>query len=80
MASSGYLVPPSQDPSKQALWVETWKRVDRFLPELRDDLALEKPNALPDTRETLSQPDSGRETGDTGAIGVEEGDVAKADG
>lgn len=41
MASSGYLVPPSQDASKQTLWDETWKRVDRFLPELRSDLASE---------------------------------------
>ncbi|KAI1321934.1 Sec7-domain-containing protein [Xylariaceae sp. FL0255] len=41
MASSGYLVPPSKDPSQEKLWVETWKRIDRFLPELRKDLALE---------------------------------------
>lgn len=41
MASSGYLVSPTQDASKRALWDETWKRVDRFLPELRNDLALE---------------------------------------
>ncbi|TWU78927.1 GDP/GTP exchange factor for ARF [Metarhizium rileyi] len=41
MASSGYLVSQSQDASKQALWDETWKRVDRFLPELRSDLASE---------------------------------------
>lgn len=41
MASSGYLVPPGQDASKQTLWDETWKRVDRFLPELRSDLASE---------------------------------------
>lgn len=34
-------MPPSQDASKQALWDETWKRVDRFLPELRSDLASE---------------------------------------
>ena len=41
MASSGYLVSPRQEPSKQKLWVETWKRIDRFLPDLRSDLALE---------------------------------------
>jgi len=43
MASSGYLVPPSKDPSKEKLWVETWKRIDRFLPDLKSDLALEDP-------------------------------------
>ena len=43
MVSSGFLVPPKQDPSKEHLWVETWKRIDRFLPDLRADLALEEP-------------------------------------
>lgn len=41
MSSSGYLVPPSRDPEKAELWNETWKRIDRFLPELRGELALE---------------------------------------
>jgi brefeldin A-resistance guanine nucleotide exchange factor 1 len=45
MASSGYLVPPEQDPSKKEFWTETWKRIDRFLPELRTDLALDTPGA-----------------------------------
>lgn len=43
MSSSGYLVLPSQDLSKEELWTETWKRIDRFLPDLRSDLALEEP-------------------------------------
>jgi brefeldin A-resistance guanine nucleotide exchange factor 1 len=42
MSSSGYLVPPSKDPSQEKLWVETWKRIDRFLPDLRNELALEE--------------------------------------
>ena len=41
MSSSGFLVPSAQNPSKQSLWDETWRRVDRFLPELRSDLASE---------------------------------------
>ncbi|KAI3334783.1 Sec7-domain-containing protein [Ustulina deusta] len=41
MSSSGYLVPPSKDPSQEKLWAETWKRIDRFLPDLRKDLSLE---------------------------------------
>ncbi|KAI1775677.1 hypothetical protein F4818DRAFT_414602 [Hypoxylon cercidicola] len=45
MSSSGYLVPPSKDPSQETLWVETWKRIDRFLPDLRSELALEEPEA-----------------------------------
>jgi len=43
MSSSGYLVPPSEGPSQEKLWVETWKRLDRFLPDLRKELDLEKP-------------------------------------
>lgn len=42
MASSGYLVSPKQDPSKEKIWTETWKRIDRFLPDLRRELALDE--------------------------------------
>ncbi|KOS20640.1 Uncharacterized protein ESCO_006797 [Escovopsis weberi] len=42
MASSGFLVSPQKDPSKAELWNETWKRVDRFLPDLRSDLDSEE--------------------------------------
>lgn len=41
MSSSGFLVAPSVDPSQERLWVETWKRLDRFLPDLRKELDLE---------------------------------------
>lgn len=41
MVSSGTLVPPEQDPSRKELWDETWKRVDRFLPDLRAEIAPE---------------------------------------
>lgn len=34
MADGGYLVPPSQDPSKEEMWNETRKRLGRFLPDL----------------------------------------------
>lgn len=34
-------MPPSQDPSKEKLWSESWKRIDRFLPELKKELALD---------------------------------------
>ena len=42
MSSSGYLVPPSKDPAQEKLWSETWRRIDRFLPDLRADLQLEE--------------------------------------
>ena len=42
MSSSGYLVPPSKDPAQEKLWSETWRRIDRFLRDLRADLQLEE--------------------------------------
>ncbi|KAM7210238.1 ARF guanine-nucleotide exchange factor 2 [Rhypophila decipiens] len=50
MSTNGYLVPPSQNPAGEELWSETWKRIDRFLPDLRNSLALE-----PLTREEPSK-------------------------
>ena len=38
MSSSGYLVPPSQKPEQEKLWTETWKRIDRFLPDLKSEV------------------------------------------
>ncbi|KAL5889980.1 GDP/GTP exchange factor for ARF [Pyricularia oryzae] len=55
MSSSGILVPPSNDPSKEKLWAETWKRIDRFLPELRNDLALDQPS-IGEVNETAPPP------------------------
>lgn len=34
MADGGHLVPPAQDPSKEQIWTETKKRLERFLPAL----------------------------------------------
>jgi len=44
MSSSGYLIPPTPpttDVSQEKLWTETWKRIDRFLPDLRKELDLD---------------------------------------
>jgi brefeldin A-resistance guanine nucleotide exchange factor 1 len=48
MSSSNYLVPPSIDPSQEKLWTETWKRIDRFLPDLRKELDLDPKVAEPE--------------------------------
>lgn len=34
MANGGYLVAPSQDQSKEEIWTQTQKRLERFLPDL----------------------------------------------
>lgn len=47
MSSSGYLVPPSVNPEHEKLWTETWKRIDRFLPDLRKELDLDPKENVP---------------------------------
>ncbi|TQV93035.1 Sec7 domain-containing protein [Cordyceps javanica] len=39
MESNGVLVPPTEDTTRKEIWDETWKRVDRFLPDLRAEIA-----------------------------------------
>lgn len=87
MSSSGFLVSPKQDPSKEKLWTETWKRIDRFLPDLRGDLALEEPDAEPSkTEPSKTEPAAEETTSDKkeeeaqeekAAEGVEEAKPAK---
>lgn len=68
MANGGYLAPPDENPEQEELWNETWKRINRFLPNLHAELfpeeakkpkaerrSKEKENAKPkhdDTKET----------------------------
>ena len=49
MESNGALVPPTEDATKKEMWEETWKRVDRFLPDLRAEIApaAEEPEPKP---------------------------------
>ncbi|OJD27159.1 hypothetical protein ACJ73_01445 [Blastomyces percursus] len=43
MADGGYLAPPAEDPTKERIWVETQKRLDRFLPHLFAEIFPFKP-------------------------------------
>jgi brefeldin A-resistance guanine nucleotide exchange factor 1 len=47
MADSGYLAPPEQKPENRELWEQTWKNLDRFLPNLRRELFPEPPKEAP---------------------------------
>ena len=47
MADGGYLVPPSEDPQQAMLWIETWKRLERFLPGMFREIFPEKTNPPP---------------------------------
>ena len=50
MSTSEYLVPQDEDPSQEKLWTETWKRLDRFLPDLRSQLGLESKKLVADSQ------------------------------
>ncbi|KXX77119.1 ARF guanine-nucleotide exchange factor 2 [Madurella mycetomatis] len=56
MSTNGYLVPPSQNPEREELWNETWRRIDRFLPNLRADLALDEPVKVEDPPAPIPAP------------------------
>ncbi|KAE8146240.1 hypothetical protein BDV25DRAFT_54439 [Aspergillus avenaceus] len=45
MADGGYLVTPSQDASKEQIWTETKKRLERFLPDLFKEIFPDMPPA-----------------------------------
>ncbi|MCJ1394233.1 GDP/GTP exchange factor for ARF [Xylographa bjoerkii] len=38
MANGGYLAPPSENPQHARLWEETWKRLERFLPGMFQEI------------------------------------------
>jgi brefeldin A-resistance guanine nucleotide exchange factor 1 len=38
MSNGGYLAPPDEQPEREELWNETWKRVNRFLPNFFAEL------------------------------------------
>jgi len=38
LSSDGYLAPPEENPEREELWHETWKRINRFQPDLLKEL------------------------------------------
>lgn len=38
MSNGGYLAPPDEKPEQEELWTETWKRINRFLPNFYAEL------------------------------------------
>lgn len=38
LSNGGYLAPPDEKPEQEELWNETWKRVNRFLPNFFAEL------------------------------------------
>lgn len=38
LSNGGYLAPPDENPEREQLWTETWKRINRFQPNLFAEL------------------------------------------
>lgn len=55
MADGGYLQPPAQGEKPSQMWEMTWKRIDRFLPNLFRDIYPEKRSTKPEPSEAASQ-------------------------
>lgn len=47
MSTGGYLVRGSGDENLEKLWEETWKRLERFLPDLKGELRLAREDEVP---------------------------------
>ncbi|KAF2198263.1 Sec7-domain-containing protein [Delitschia confertaspora ATCC 74209] len=52
MSSGGFLAPPDQKPEHEELWNETWKRINRFLPNLFAELFPKEANKPPIPRKS----------------------------
>jgi brefeldin A-resistance guanine nucleotide exchange factor 1 len=69
MVDGGYLTPPSENAESSEIWDETWKRVDRFLPDLYTQIFPEKtppppPTSVPTTHTTEEAPQLNEEPTD----------------
>jgi brefeldin A-resistance guanine nucleotide exchange factor 1 len=53
MSNGGYLAPPDEKPEQEELWNETWKRVNRFLPNFFAELFPEEAGKPKKSREVL---------------------------
>ncbi|KAF2273587.1 Sec7-domain-containing protein [Westerdykella ornata] len=63
MSSGGYLAPPDEKPEQEQLWSETWKRINRFLPNFYAELFPEeakKPKAERRSKEMKQKQEDGK--------------------
>jgi brefeldin A-resistance guanine nucleotide exchange factor 1 len=73
MQSGGYLAPPAEKPEQAELWNETWKKLNRFLPNLYKELYPEEPIALPTRSASVKKEAKGGNGEGSGAKKEDEG-------
>jgi brefeldin A-resistance guanine nucleotide exchange factor 1 len=79
MSNGGFLAPPSEKPEQEVLWNETWKRINRFLPNFFAELfpgESQKPKAATRTSKDgkeVSEMETGKESakGEDASEGLE---------
>ena len=77
LSSGGYLAPPEEKPERERLWVETWKRINRFQPELFKELFPEEANKPVKAREMDVAVRGGKESAGEEAGGESEEEKEK---
>ena len=76
MSNGGYLAPPDEKPEQEELWNETWKRVNRFLPNFFAELFPEeagKPKRSKEVPVREKKEEDGEEDEDAMEEGEKEG-------
>ena len=79
LSSGGYLAPPDEKPERERLWVETWKRINRFQPGLFKELFPEEASKPVKAREMDVAMRGGREPAGE-EMGGEGGEEKEEDG
>jgi brefeldin A-resistance guanine nucleotide exchange factor 1 len=78
LSNGGYLAPPDEKPEQEKMWTETWKKVNRFLPQFFGELFPEeagkpkKEREVP-VREKVEQAGEKREVVENEKAEVEKG-------
>lgn len=81
MSSGSYLVPPDEKPEKEELWNETWKRINRFLPNFFTELFPEeakKPKSEKKAKDAGKEKENEKSTADAPKSEDVAGDEAEA--
>ena len=63
LSNGGYLAPPDENPEQEELWNETWKRVNRFLPNFFAELFPEEAGKPQRSKELSVREAKGKEEG-----------------
>jgi brefeldin A-resistance guanine nucleotide exchange factor 1 len=70
MSNGGVLAPPDENPDQEELWSETWKRINRFLPNFFAELFPEEAKKPKAPRKSRDDRDKENEKSQEAAAGA----------